>query len=144
MDGNVSLSVSECLSESDDDVKSSDSDSDSSFYATDDEVNPSVPPADLSSVNLPTGTAFLEVKKESKLERATRLPLVTVLNARSLYNKRENFRTYVTELGIELAVVSETWEREEESLKTLLNMETYKVTKDQKLKLESNLVAGVL
>ena len=144
MDGNVSLSVSECLSESDDDVKSSDSDSDSSFYATDDKVKPSVPPADLSSVNLPTGTAFLEVKKESKLERATRLPLVTVLNARSLYNKRENFRTYVTELGIELAVVSETWEREEESLKTLLNMETYKVTKDQKLKLESNLVAGVL
>ena len=34
---------------------------------------------------------------------------------------------YITELGIELAIVSETWERENESLETLLQIESHRV-----------------
>ena len=54
-----------------------------------------------------------------KILQASTLPLVAVLNARSLYNKPENFKTFLNEMGIELSIVAETWEREEISLETL-------------------------
>ena len=141
MDGNVSLSVSGCLSDSDD-VPNSDSDSDSSIYATDDEIDPTVPPADLSLRNHSTGTTCLEVKKGSKFDKASNLPLVSVLNARSLYNKKSNFKTFVTELGIELAIVSETWERENESLETLLQIESHRVISYKRPKVKASKQPG--
>ena len=49
------------------------------------------------------------------------------MNARSLYNKPENFKTFLKELGVEVAIVSETWEREEQSLEELLQMTNYKI-----------------
>ena len=69
----------------------------------------------------------LGIKKSSKVESASSLPLISVLNARSLYQKRNNFKSFVNELGVELAIVSETWEREEQSLENLLQMENHKV-----------------
>ena len=46
-------------------------------------------------------------KAKMKVLKASSLPLVTVLNARSLYNKKSNFKTLMTELGIEAAIISE-------------------------------------
>ena len=62
-----------------------------------------------------------------KILQASSLPLVAVLNARSLYNKPVNFKTFLNEMGIELSIVAETWEREEISLETLLNIPNYKI-----------------
>ena len=96
-------------------------------------------PVDLTPFQpLPNQPVKLEVKKKknSKFEQASSLHLISVLNARSLYPKKDNFKSFVTELGIEIALVSETWEREEESLEELLQLEItkYFLTKDQKLK----------
>ena len=56
---------------------------------------------------------------------ASSLPLVAVLNARSIYNKADNFKNLMNELRIEVGIVSESWEREELSLEKLLNMHNY-------------------
>ena len=106
-------------------------DASDSSYATEDENNPLLTPADLS-LEVPSKPAAnrlvrLEVKKTSKVENASSLPLISLLNARSLYPKCENFKTFVKELGIEIAIVSETWERESESLESLLKLENHKV-----------------
>ena len=55
-----------------------------------------------------------------KILKASSLPLVAVLNARSLYNKPDNIKTFMNELGVELLIASETWERERLSLDTLI------------------------
>ena len=62
-----------------------------------------------------------------KVLQASTLPLIGVLNARSLYNKCENFQTLLKELGIEAGIISERWEREEISLETQLGLNNYKV-----------------
>ena len=50
-----------------------------------------------------------------------------ILNARSLYNKSENFKTFIKELGVEIAIVSETWERQELSLDALFNLKSHRI-----------------
>ena len=55
------------------------------------------------------------------------MPLVGITNARSLYNKRTNFTDLLFNLGIEIFLVSESWEREEQSLEQLLNLQNFKV-----------------
>ena len=86
-------------------------------YATEDEIDSFPSPAKLTIIpqsNHPSiQPVKLEIKKSSKIESASTLPLISVMNARSLYQKRNNFKTLVNELGLELAIVSETWEREE-------------------------------
>ena len=59
-----------------------------------------------------------------KILKASSLPLVAVLNARSCYNKSENLKTFLNELGIEVVIISE---REKLSLEDLLQMDNYKV-----------------
>ena len=62
-----------------------------------------------------------------KILKASSLPLVAVMNARSLYNKANNFKQFLSELGVEVAIVAESWEREEKSLEDLLQLPNYKV-----------------
>jgi hypothetical protein len=42
------------------------------------------------------------------------------MNVRSLYNKPENFKKFLNELGVEVEIISESWEREDMSLEKLL------------------------
>ena len=108
LDGNI---TSSSLTDSSSDVSQDFSDS---SYSTEDELDPVLTPVSLSPFQpLPNQPVKLEVKKKNpKLEQASSLPLISVMNARSLYPKKENFKTFVKELGIEIAIVSETWERE--------------------------------
>ena len=89
-------------------------------YNTEDEIDPETGPI---SITPPTKLN----KRKRKILEASSLPLVAVLNARSLYNKSDNFKTLLSELGIEVSIISETWEREEQSLESLLQMSNYKV-----------------
>ena len=52
------------------------------------------------------------------------------LNPRSLYNKLQNFKEYVSENDVDVVCVSESWEREEETIESVLN--------DDKLSVISN------
>ena len=43
------------------------------------------------------------------------------LNPRSLYNKLKNFKEYVSENEVDVVCVSESWEREDETIESILN-----------------------
>ena len=49
-----------------------------------------------------------------------------MLNARSLYNKRENFKTLQNQIGPDLSITSETWERKNQNLDDLVASSQYK------------------
>ena len=50
-----------------------------------------------------------------------------MLNARSLYNKADNFMNLLHQITPEITIVSETWERQRQSLENLISSETFKV-----------------
>ena len=49
-----------------------------------------------------------------------------LLNARSLYNKRVNFKKLLYEVGPDISIISETWERQRESIDELLSSDQFK------------------
>ena len=102
------------------DVSTTNSGANESFLNSDNEIHPENSPIKLTPISKPK-------RKDLNILKATSLPLICALNARSLYNKSKNFKTFLTELGVEVAIVSETWERDEQSLKQLLNTENLKV-----------------
>jgi hypothetical protein len=95
------------------------SDRNVSDYDTEDEIEPDTEPINITPTTVPS--------KKRRILQASFLPLVAVMNARSLYNKPESFKTFLKELGVEVVIVSETWEREEQSLEEMLQMSNYKV-----------------
>ena len=87
---------------------------------TNDEIEADITPISLTPVSKPN-------KRQQKVLQASSLPIIAVLNSRSLYNKAENFKTFLTELGIEAAIVSKSWEWEDNPLDNLLKMNQYKI-----------------
>ena len=84
-------------------------------YETDDEAEPLIMPMHMNHIS------------SKRINTATSLPLICVANARSLYNKSTNFKHILHELGVEIALISETWERQELSLDELLNLQQHKI-----------------
>ena len=62
-----------------------------------------------------------EPYKPQKDEYCNKSAPICVTNAHSLYNKSTNFKHILHELGVEIALVSETWERQEMSLTDLVD-----------------------
>ena len=54
-------------------------------------------------------------------------PSAVVINSRSLYNKAKNLKLLLTELDLDVALISETWERVLPNLEMLIDSETYNV-----------------
>ena len=48
------------------------------------------------------------------------LPLILSLNFRSAYNKQDSFATVIKELGVQVVIGVETWERQKYPLEDLL------------------------
>ena len=67
------------------------------------------------------------VKRSDKLCQALNLPKVLNLNPRSIYNKIDEFVTFVTEEDVDLICMSESWEREELTLNEVIQIDDYKV-----------------
>ena len=59
--------------------------------------------------------------------QALKLPKVLNVNPRSIYNKKNEFCTFIDEQMIELACISESFERENLTLDKLLKLENFKV-----------------
>ena len=142
LDGNISVSFSsDSSSSSTETLNAPDSN-----YSSEDEDESFASPADLSVKNLLNNSSNLpvelDIQKASRSENASSLPLTAVLNARSLYQKCDNFKTFINELGIELAIVSETWERERESLENLLKMENHKIISYKRQKVKASKQPG--
>ena len=60
----------------------------------------------MSPVQILNSTKVDKTVRKSK--DSSNLPLIAIMNARSLYNKAENFKDFIEELGVEVALVSET------------------------------------
>ena len=122
------------LSSSDNDLSESEN-SNVTDYVTDDEIDPEMTPISITPASKPS-------KNKLKILKASSLPLITVMNARSLYNKPDNFKTFLNELGIEVAIVSESWEREDKPLDNLLNLTNYKIHSYRREKVKANKQPG--
>ena len=55
------------------------------------------------------------------------MPKVLNLNPRSIYNKKKEFVTFVTEEDIDLICISESWEKENLRLDKVIKIENYSV-----------------
>ena len=69
------------------------------------------------------------VRRSNRILEATNLPLMLVLNPRSIYNKLEEFWIMMEQLEVDICYMSESWDRENLPLETLLQKEGYKIIK---------------
>ena len=59
--------------------------------------------------------------------QAVDLPVFCNTNARSVYNKSEEFCTFVEQQEIDLFFMSETWERKNKSLKEIIHLKDFEI-----------------
>ena len=55
------------------------------------------------------------------------MPTLCNINPRSLYNKKTEFCTFIEQENIDIAFISETWEKENEKLEEIINIENYQI-----------------
>ena len=80
----------------------------------------------------PTGQGRIKsnltvIKRSNKLIQALDLPNVMNVNPRSIYNKIQEFHTFVKEETIDCVFMSESWERPNQPLQEIINLPNYKV-----------------
>ena len=62
------------------------------------------------------------IKRSNKVMQALNLPTVMNVNPRSIYNKAKEFHNFVIEESIDLIFMSESWERPEQPLDTIITL----------------------
>ena len=125
VDGNVSIARDDTIEVSE---ASSNDSLDETEYESEDEAFPEVTPANLSLIpgqNVHQGQPLI-VDNNQKADMSSSLPLCLVLNSRSVYNKSDNLREMLHQIGPDLCLISETFERERKRLNTVLNSSVYK------------------
>ena len=70
---------------------------------------------------------LIVIKPSHKTFQALSLPKVLNLNPRSIYNKLEEFSTFVKEKEVYLICMSESWEREDQTLDNVIKIDDFKV-----------------
>ena len=70
---------------------------------------------------------FSKPNKSNKFFQALSLPTISNINPRSIYNKLEEFHTFVNEEECDLIFLSESWERESLGLDKIINLEDHVV-----------------
>ena len=84
---------------------------------------------------------MIVIKPSHKTFQALSLPKVLNLNPRSIYNKLEEFSTFVKEEEVDLICMSESWEREEQTLDKVIKIDDFKTRALICIELNSNFVA---
>ena len=59
--------------------------------------------------------------------QALNLPIIANINPRSVYNKVNEFHTFVKEEEVDVIFMSESWEREEKTLSEIINLEHHDI-----------------
>ena len=67
------------------------------------------------------------VKRSDKALQALNLPIIANINPRSVYNKIEEFHTFVEQEEVDITFMSESWEREEKTLKDIIKLENHDI-----------------
>ena len=68
---------------------------------------------------------LITVQRSDRIFQALNLPKVLNLNPRSIYNKLEEFVTFVQEEEVDLICMSESWEREELTLNEVIKLDDH-------------------
>lgn len=67
------------------------------------------------------------LKRSNNLVQALSLPTLSNINPRSVYNKIDEFHTFVKEEDVDVIFMSESWEREDLTLAQIVKLEDHKV-----------------
>ena len=67
------------------------------------------------------------IRRNNVVLESLELPIVMNINPRSMYNKTEEFHLLLDQYEADVICVSESWERDNYSLKDLLQLSTYEV-----------------
>jgi hypothetical protein len=67
------------------------------------------------------------IRRSNNLVKAANLPTVINLNARSVYNKVDEFCCLVEQYEADVVVMCETWERQNLTLDQIINIENFKI-----------------
>ena len=135
LDGNVSVGTSvdqDAFDESDDSgARNSDDNDDKlsdSEYETEDEAFSDPIPANLfpRAEDDVTPGQPIELDLNMKDNLSSYLPLCLLLNARSIYNKSDNLSEMLQEIGPDICLISETFEREKSRLNTAIKSRNFK------------------
>ena len=66
-------------------------------------------------------------KKSNRMSQALSLPVLCNMNPRSVYNKQEEFHTFVKEEEVDVVFLSESWERDYLPLDKIIKLEDHVV-----------------
>ena len=69
---------------------------------------------------------LITIKRNDNFITANTLPKVLMVNPRSLYNKVNEFKTFLKEQDIDLALISEIWERQNQPLDSIIKIDNFK------------------
>ena len=67
------------------------------------------------------------IKRNNKLTQALDLPTICNLNPRSVYNKVDEFHTFVEQESVDLLFMSESWERDNLTLDKIIKLEDHTI-----------------
>ena len=67
------------------------------------------------------------ISKSNKFMQALSLPTICNMNPRSVYNKVEEFHTFVEEEVVDLLLMSESWERDNLTLDQIIRLENHTI-----------------
>ena len=101
--------------------------SDGTIYDTDDEPDSEPAPVILNPIVGQIIRPGQPIRMDVNLDNSEQhpvLPLCVMLNARSVYNKADHFKD-LYQLGPDLIIVSETWERRRIRLKDIIGTDRY-------------------
>ena len=115
-------------SNEDNDIDTSDDSIDGTHYDTDDEAFSEPIPANLHPVPgqdvLPGQPITMDVNQ--RYDQPSYLPLCLLFNSRSVYNKADNLKEMLNQVGPDICLISETFERQRKRLDTVLNSRQFK------------------
>ena len=67
------------------------------------------------------------IKRNNKLTQALDLPTICNLNPRSVYNKVDEFHTFVEQESVDLLFMSESWERDYLTLDEIIKLDDHTI-----------------
>ena len=65
--------------------------------------------------------------RSNRLVEALKMPRILICNPRSVYNKSTQLKKFIKEEEVDVCCLSETWEREDKPLSTVLAMKDYQI-----------------
>ena len=70
---------------------------------------------------------LIVIKRSNKPIEALHLPVIANINPRCVFNKITDFHSFVEQEEIEVVFMSESWEREEKTLKDIITLDNFEI-----------------